>query len=80
MELSVLAPIRMVPNAMRLSDLVELCGNLASLGIRHVVFNMPDAHNIEPLEIFGEEIFPNLADLWCFLMANVYNESLGTGA
>ena len=32
-------------------------------GIEHVIVNMPDAETIEPLETFGREIIPAVADL-----------------
>jgi len=39
-------------------DVIEECRRLASLGIQHVIFNMPNVQDITPLEIFGREIIP----------------------
>ena len=36
---------------------------LAAMGFTHVIFNMPDVYTIAPLEIFGKEIIPAVADL-----------------
>jgi hypothetical protein len=32
-------------------------------GIQHLIFNMPNVSDIEPLETFGEKIIPAVADL-----------------
>jgi F420-dependent oxidoreductase-like protein len=44
-------------------DIVEECRSLAALGIQHVIFNMPNVQDITPLETFGREIIPAVADL-----------------
>jgi hypothetical protein len=36
---------------------------LAALGIQHVIFNMPNVHEITPLETFAREIIPAVAGL-----------------
>jgi hypothetical protein len=38
-----------------------LCRELAEAGIEHVIVNMPDAHELRPLETFGREIIPKVA-------------------
>ena len=43
---------------MSASDVIEQCRALAGLGIQHAIFNMPNVHEIAPLEIFGREIIP----------------------
>jgi F420-dependent oxidoreductase-like protein len=35
----------------------------AAAGSRYCIFNMPDAHEIAPLRLFGEEVLPALADV-----------------
>jgi F420-dependent oxidoreductase-like protein len=45
------------------ADVVKRCRELASLGIQHAIFNMPDAHELAPLEIFGKEVIPAVAGL-----------------
>jgi alkanesulfonate monooxygenase SsuD/methylene tetrahydromethanopterin reductase-like flavin-dependent oxidoreductase (luciferase family) len=34
----------------------------ADVGVQEVLFSMPDAHEIAPLRLFGEEVLPALAD------------------
>jgi len=36
---------------------------LARLGIQHVIFNMPNVHEIEPIEIIGREVIPQVRRL-----------------
>jgi hypothetical protein len=44
-------------------DVVELCRELAELGFQHVIFNMPNVHEIEPIEIIGKEVIPQISDV-----------------
>jgi len=37
--------------------------NLSELGFTHAIFNMPDVYEIDPLENFGKEIIPAVAEL-----------------
>ena len=39
-------------------DVIDECRSLAALGIQHCIFNMPNVHELTPLEIFGKEIIP----------------------
>ena len=39
-------------------EMIDICGKLAEIGIDHAIFNMPNAHEIWPLETFGKEIIP----------------------
>jgi hypothetical protein len=47
---------------MNANNVIEECRALANIGIHHAIFNMPNVHEIRPLEIFGREIIPALAD------------------
>ncbi len=44
-------------------DVIALCQEQAGLGIQQMIFNMPNVSDIHPLEVFGEEIIPAVADL-----------------
>jgi F420-dependent oxidoreductase-like protein len=45
------------------AEIVETCRSLADLGFDHVIFNLPvNVHEITPLEVFGREILPVVAD------------------
>ena len=44
-------------------DVIGLCREMSEAGIQHLIFNVPNVHEIKPLETFGEEIIPAVADL-----------------
>lgn len=62
-ERTVLSAIRIAPDAMSVTEVVELCHELAELGVQHVIFNMDNDYEIEPIEIIGQEVIPRLANL-----------------
>jgi F420-dependent oxidoreductase-like protein len=43
------------------ASIIEGCRSLADAGIQQAIFNMPDVHEIRPLETFGREIIPAVA-------------------
>jgi alkanesulfonate monooxygenase len=45
------------------ADVIKECEAAAKLGIQHMIFNMPNTHDITPLKVFGEEIIPQVAAL-----------------
>jgi len=51
------------PSAMTVEEVIEMCEELAGIGIQHVIFNMPNDHEIEPIEIIGEDIIQQVKDL-----------------
>ncbi len=62
-EKTTLSSIHLAPGKMTAKDVIQECRTLAGLGIQHCIFNMPNVHEIKPLEIFGKEIIPALAAL-----------------
>jgi F420-dependent oxidoreductase-like protein len=57
-EKTCLDTVHLAPGQATAHDVIEECRRLASLGIQHVIFNMPNVQDITPLEIFGREIIP----------------------
>jgi len=55
--------IKLAPDAMSTTEVIELCHQLAATGIQHVIFNMPNVHEIEPIKIIGQKIIPLVTDL-----------------
>ena len=62
-EKTALGTVNLAPDGMTAEGVIELCRDLGEAGIEHLIFNMPNVHEIEPLETFGEEIIPAVADL-----------------
>ncbi len=62
-EKTTLATVHLAPGRMSAADVVAQCRDLAALGIQQAIFNMPNVHEIAPLETFGREIIPAVAEL-----------------
>ncbi len=62
-EKSTLGTVHLAKDQMSASDVIAQCRELAGIGIQHAIFNMPNVHEIIPLEIFGREIIPAVAGL-----------------
>lgn len=61
-ERTTLGTVHLAPEGMSAKEVIELCRGLAELGIQHAIFNMPNVHDISPLEAFGREIIPAVAE------------------
>lgn len=57
-ERTSLGTVHIAPGQMSADDVIALCQDLADVGIQHAIFNMPNTHEIAPLETFGETIIP----------------------
>jgi hypothetical protein len=42
-------------------ELVDLAGELGEAGFDHLIFNMPNPHELKSLEIIAEKVIPQLA-------------------
>ena len=60
-EKTALDSVNLAPGKMSPAEVVENCRILAGAGIQTVIFNMPNIHEIKPLEIIGREIIPVVA-------------------
>lgn len=60
-EKTTLGTIHLAPGEMSASDVIDTCRWLADLGIQHAIFNMPNVHEIKPLEIIAEQVIPEIA-------------------
>jgi F420-dependent oxidoreductase-like protein len=61
-ERTALGTVNLATDGMRTATVIETCRGLADVGIQHVIFNMPNVHEIKPLEQFGREIIPAVAE------------------
>jgi F420-dependent oxidoreductase-like protein len=62
-EKSTLGTVELSPGKMGVNDVIAHCKALAAIGVQHAIFNMPNVHEIRPLEIFAREIIPAVAAL-----------------
>jgi F420-dependent oxidoreductase-like protein len=61
-ERTTLDTIYLAPGQQTAMDIIQACKDLAGMGIQHAIFNMPNVHEITPLEIFVNEIIPAVAE------------------
>ena len=62
-ERTALGTISLGPDGMTPEEVIETCQELSDAGIQHLIFNMPNVHEIKPLETFSERIIPAVAGL-----------------
>jgi F420-dependent oxidoreductase-like protein len=60
-EKTSLGTVHLAAGGMTPAQVIDSCRELAGLGIQHAIFNMPNVHEITPLEVFGREIIPAVA-------------------
>jgi hypothetical protein len=57
-EKTTLGTAHLAPGEMSPQQVVDWCGELAELGIEHAIFNMPNVHELDPIDTFGADILP----------------------
>jgi len=62
-EKTTLGTVDLQPGKMSAKDVIAHCEALAAIGVQHAIFNMPNVHDIRPMEVFGREIIPAVAGL-----------------
>lgn len=62
-EKTTLGTVEVGSGKMSASQVIEQCKALADIGVNQAIFNMPNVHELKPLEIFGKEIIPAVAAL-----------------
>jgi F420-dependent oxidoreductase-like protein len=62
-ERTALGGVQLGAGKMSVDDVIATCKQLAGVGIQHFIINMPDAHEIEPIERIGREVIPAVAEL-----------------
>jgi F420-dependent oxidoreductase-like protein len=61
-ERTALGTANLSEGGMTPEDVINLCREMNEAGIQHLIFNMPNVNEIEPLETFGEKIIPAVAE------------------
>jgi len=62
-EKTILGTVRIASDAMTAEDVLGICVELGELGIEQVILNMPNSHEIAPIEMIGEDVIPQVMDL-----------------
>jgi F420-dependent oxidoreductase-like protein len=60
-EKTTLGSVEVGPGKMSTAEVVAQCKALADVGVDQAIFNMPNVHEIKPLETFGREVVPAVA-------------------
>jgi hypothetical protein len=61
-ERTTLGNVNITLGGMSGSDVIKTCKELANAGVQQAIFNMFNVQDITPLEVFGDEIIPGVAD------------------
>lgn len=59
-EPTVLGSVEFGPNAMSANEVVEVCHELSDMGFQQVIYNMPNIHEVTPIEILAEQVIPQV--------------------
>ena len=62
-EKTILGTVRIASDSMTVENVLGICMELGELGIEQVILNMPNSHEIAPIEAIGEEVIPEIATL-----------------
>lgn len=57
-EKTTIGTVDLAPGKTNVKEVIERCRALAAVGVDHAIFNLPNVHEIKPLEVFGKEIIP----------------------
>jgi F420-dependent oxidoreductase-like protein len=61
-EKTTLGTVHLAPGKQSAAQVIASCKALAAIGIGQAIFNLPNVHELAPLEIFGKEIIPAVSD------------------
>jgi F420-dependent oxidoreductase-like protein len=62
-ERTALGEIRTGSGPVAVPEIIEQCRALASVGIQHAIFNMPQGYDLAAIETIGREVIPEVSDL-----------------
>jgi F420-dependent oxidoreductase-like protein len=60
-ERTTLGTVHLAPSGTTPKAVIETCRELAAMGVQQAIFNLPNLSEVEPLEVFGREIIPEVA-------------------
>ncbi|MGO9932932.1 MAG: LLM class F420-dependent oxidoreductase [Steroidobacteraceae bacterium] len=62
-EKTSLGIVDLTPGKMSAKDVIAQCRALAAVGVQQAIFGVVSVHEIRPLEVFGREIIPAVAEM-----------------
>jgi F420-dependent oxidoreductase-like protein len=62
-EKTSLATVHLAEGETTPGEMIRTCTDLADLGFQHAIFNMPNVHEIDPIETIGQEVIPEISGL-----------------
>ena len=62
-EITLLSPIELSESAMTPEDVIEMCEEMARLDVHHLIFNMPNDHEIIPIKTVGNKVIPQIQNI-----------------
>ncbi|MGD2156884.1 MAG: LLM class F420-dependent oxidoreductase [Anaerolineales bacterium] len=62
-EKTSLDTVHIAPGKMTIGEMIDKIRDLADLGFQHAIFNMPNVHEITPIEAIGREVIPEVSGL-----------------
>lgn len=62
-EKTVITSVKLTPDPQNTNEIVNLCQELAGLGVHHVIFNVANVHEIEPIRILGHDVIPQVQSI-----------------
>ena len=62
-EKTTLGTVHLAPGKQSAASVIASCRALAAIGVDQAIFNLPNVHELAPLETFGKEIIPEVAGL-----------------
>jgi len=62
-EKTVITSVKLTPDLQNMNEIVDLCQELAGLGVHHVIFNVANVPEIEPIRILGHDVIPQVQSI-----------------
>jgi F420-dependent oxidoreductase-like protein len=62
-ERTTLGAAHLAPGKQTSADVIRACRELARVGVQHAIVNLPNVHEIAPIEQLAKEVIPELRDL-----------------
>lgn len=62
-EKTTLGTVHLAGGSDTVESMIETCGKLAEIGFDHAIFNMPNPHEIKPLELIATHVIPEVSGL-----------------